>query len=816
MVSFGVLFAYRGRKAGGGKLKRENTKYIRWFDSLRLEDLDRVGGKNASIGELTQALRKEKIRVPDGFAISVDAYHDFLRHNRLESLVADPSPKTEWGARVRNAFQEGRVPDSVVQEVLQAYETLSGIRKGRMDVAVRSSATAEDLPHASFAGQQDSFLNVEGSREVLHAMVRCFASLFNDRAISYRNSRGFAHASVSLSVGIQEMVRSDLSVSGVMFTLDPETGFPDVVVINSTYGLGETLVKGAVNPDEFIVFKKTLRSGFRPILKREIGSKEQSLVYDPVHKSSLIGVEVPQEDRSRLSLLDDEVLDLARAGVLVENHFSRRREHKTPMDIEWARDGLTGAMFLVQARPETVHSRAKKEGTAQARYFIEEAGPVLAKGRSVGVSIRTGVARVIESVEDLQELSDSEILVTTKTDPDWEPALKRAAAIVTDRGGRTCHAAIISRESGIPAVVGTGDGTRKIKTGEWITVSTAEGEEGFVYQGVARFRTERIEWEGGAPLRTRVMLNIGRSDGAFRHAQLPNDGVGLARMEFMISSGVGIHPMALVRFEDVKDPETRLEIEKRTKGFEKKEDYYIRKLSEEIGTIAAAFHPKPVILRLSDFKSNEYSGLLGGKEFEETEENPMLGFRGAFRYSHPSFAAGFRLECEAIKRVRMEMGLQNLKIMVPFVRTLEDSRNAIQELKKNGLQRGDADLEIWMMCEIPSNVILAREFLREYDGFSIGSNDLTQLILGVDRDSVVLSTLFHEQDPAVLSMIREVIGTVRSEGKPIGICGQAPSDHPDFAAFLVREGISSVSLSPDSMVRIRPVLESAEKGGWNG
>lgn len=418
---------------------------------------------------------------------------------------------------------------------------------------------------------------------------------------------------------------------------------------------------------------------------------------------------------------------------------------------------------------------------------------------------------MIESVEDLQELSDSEILVTTKTDPDWEPALKRAAAIVTDRGGRTCHAAIISRESGIPAVVGTGDGTRKIKTGEWITVSTAEGEEGFVYQGVARFRTERIEWEGGAPLRTRVMLNIGRSDGAFRHAQLPNDGVGLARMEFMISSGVGIHPMALVRFEDVKDPETRLEIEKRTKGFEKKEDYYIRKLSEEIGTIAAAFHPKPVILRLSDFKSNEYSGLLGGKEFEETEENPMLGFRGAFRYSHPSFSAGFRLECEAIKRVRMEMGLQNLKIMVPFVRTIEDSRNAIQELKKNGLQRGDADLEIWMMCEIPSNVILAREFLREYDGFSIGSNDLTQLILGVDRDSVVLSTLFHEQDPAVLSMIREVIRTVRSEGKPIGICGQAPSDHPDFAAFLVREGISSVSLSPDSMVRIRPVLESAEK-----
>ncbi|MBU6153860.1 MAG: phosphoenolpyruvate synthase [Bdellovibrionales bacterium] len=794
-------------------MKQENSKYIRWFDSLRLEDIDRVGGKNASIGELTQAFRKEGIRVPYGFAVTVEAYQEFVRRNGIGALLEDRTKLQMIGQKVREAFLSGGLPDSISKEILRAYRDLGRMRNGRLDVAVRSSATAEDLPNASFAGQQDSFLNIDGERALLDSVVRCFASLFNDRAISYRDTRGFDHRKISLSVGVQEMVRSDLSVSGVMFTLDPESGFPDVVVINSTYGLGESLVKGAVNPDEFVVFKKTLHSGLRPILKREVGSKERSLVYDPIRKSGLIEVGVGPEDRRKLSLSDEEVLNLAKAGVLVESHFSRRREKQTPMDIEWAKDGLSGMMYLVQARPETVHSQRRgNRAGGETRYMIEEVGPVLARGKSVGVSIKTGLARVIESVDDLQDLRSSEVLVTTKTDPDWEPVLKRAVAVVTDRGGRTCHAAIVSRELGIPAVVGTGDGTRKIKTGEWVTVSTAEGEEGVVYQGVARFRTETLSAVSGFPLKTRVMLNLGRSDQAFQHSLLPNDGVGLARMEFMISSGVGVHPMALVHFDRVKDSETRKKIEELTEGFDKKEEYYIQTLSEQIGTMAAAFFPKPVILRMSDFKSNEYSGLLGGKEFEVHEENPMIGFRGAFRYSHPAFSEGFRLECEAIKRVRLEMGLENLRIMVPFVRTVEDSKNAILELEKNGLRRGESGLEIWMMCEIPSNVILAREFLEHYDGFSIGSNDLTQLLLGVDRDSEILSSLFDEQDPAVRLMIRSVIGAAISAGKPIGICGQAPSDRPEFAAFLVREGITSISLSPDSVLRTLPILERVERG----
>ncbi len=800
---------------------KENSRFVRWYDSLRLEDIDRVGGKNASLGELTQAMKRGGIRVPYGFAVTVDAYQDFLRLNRVDSLILDvfrePNRESDIsrnaadGKRIRQAILNGRIPDGPGKEIISAYQELVRLRQGRQDVAIRSSATAEDLPHASFAGQQDSFLNVEGDRGVLEAVIRCFASLFNDRAISYRNSRGFDHRKVGLSVGVQEMVRSDLSVSGVLFTLDPESGFPDVVVINSTYGLGETLVKGAVNPDEFLVYKKTLALGFRPILKRSLGTKERSLVYDPVHKASLLEVEVAIEDRKKLSLSDEEVLELSRAGVLLENHFSRRREIQTPLDIEWAKDGLSGQIFIVQARPETVQSRKDSQAArTELKYSIEEAGPVLARGRSVGISIKTGVARVIESVSDLEGLRESEILVTEKTDPDWEPVMKRAAAIVTDRGGRTCHAAIVARELGIPAVVGTGDGTRRIKSGEWITVSTAEGDEGFVYQGVARFRTEALASVTGEGLRTRVMLNLGRSDEAFRHALLPNEGVGLARMEFMISSGVGVHPLALVQFEKVKDLETRRKIEDLTAGFERKEDYYIQKLSEQIGTIAAAFFPKPVILRMSDFKSNEYSGLLGGSGFESPEENPMLGFRGAFRYSHPAFSEGFRLECEAVKKVRYEMGLGNLKIMIPFVRTLEDSRNAILELEKNGLKRGEGGLEIWMMCEIPSNVLLADDFLRDYDGFSIGSNDLTQLILGVDRDSEILSPLFKEQDPAVLQMIRSVISSARKAGKPIGICGQAPSDHPEFASFLVREGIHSISLSPDSVLRAISVIKKAE------
>jgi len=525
----------------------------------------------------------------------------------------------------------------------------------------------------------------------------------------------------------------------------------------------------------------------------------------------LIEIEVSPEDRSKLTLNDDEVLELARSGVLIENHFSRKRERYTPMDIEWAKDGVTGLLYMVQARPETVQSQKDPASIlSELRYTIEEAGPVLARGRSVGISVKTGIARVVESVTELRELKDLEILVTGKTDPDWEPVMKRASAIVTNRGGRTCHAAIVARELGIPAVVGTGNGTSVIKSGEWITVSTAEGDEGVVYQGSARFRTEVVKAQSTVNLKTKVMLNLGRSDEAFRHTRIPNSGVGLARMEFMISSAIGIHPLALVHPEKVSDPEVREKIGILTARFEKKEDYYIQKLSEQIGMMAAAFYPKPVILRMSDFKSNEYSGLLGGKDFERTEENPMLGFRGAFRFSHPEFREGFRLECEAVKRVRYEMGLTNLKIMVPFVRTLEDSKSAIEELRKNGLRRGESGLEIWMMCEIPSNVVQAEAFFQDYDGFSIGSNDLTQLLLGVDRDSEILAPLFNERNPTVLEMIRQVIQTSKRLQKPIGICGQAPSDHPDFAEFLVSEGIQSISLSPDSVMRTLPVIEAAE------
>ncbi len=628
----------------------------------------------------------------------------------------------------------------------------------------------------------------------------------------YRSERNISHTKVFLSVGVQEMIRSDLASSGVLFTLEPETGFRDLVVINSSYGLGESIVKGSVNPDEFWVYKPLLEDGFSPILKREVGSKERSLVYDQSQKSKTIEVEVPLERKIRLSLTDAEVIELARAGTMIEHHFSMQRENPTPMDIEWAKDGPSGELFIVQARPETVQSRKiPGAGTRTLQYFIEEAGPVLARGKSVGNEIRTGTARVIYSVKDLHQLKDSEILVTSKTDPDWEPVLRRASAVVTNRGGRTCHAAILARELGIPAIVGTGNGTTSIRNGEAITVSSAEGDVGFVYRGTTRFRTEEIPAFSSGELRTQIMLNLGRPDDAIRNSFLPNSGVGLARMEFMISSGIGIHPMAIAHPDLVTDPAEKERIQKKIPPGETPEVYFVQKLSEQIGVIAAAFYPKPVILRMSDFKSNEYAALAGGSAFEQEEENPMLGFRGSFRYWNDAYRDGFRLECGAVRKVRFEMGLVNVKVMIPFCRTIEDAKNSLAELGKSGLRRGEGGLEIWMMCEIPSNVILAREFLELFDGFSIGSNDLTQLVLGVDRDSERLAPLFQERDASVKEMIRSVIRTARALGKPVGICGEAPSDDPEFTEFLIGEGIHSISLNPDSVLKILPIVERAER-----
>jgi pyruvate,water dikinase len=679
-------------------------------------------------------------------------------------------------------------------------------------VAVRSSATAEDLPEASFAGQQETFLNVRGPAALLDAVRRCFASLFTDRAIVYRAQHGFGHAAVALSVGVQKMVRSDLGGAGVMFSLDPESGFRDVVVINAAYGLGESVVQGTVNPDEYVVFKPTLADGFRPVLQRRAGSKEFKLVYDEGGTRPVKSVPVPPADRARLVLGDDEVLRLARWACVVEDHYSAARGRPTPMDMEWARDGLTGGLFLLQARPETVHSRERR--VELERFVLDGApGQVVATGRSVGEKIGAGRARVIRSVADLERLREGEVLVTEMTDPDWEPVLQRAAAVVTDRGGRTCHAAIVSRELGIPAVVGTQTGTAAIADGDEVTVSCAEGVDGKVYGGRARWHVERSDASAIPRPRTAVMLNVGNPGEAFRLSALPGDGVGLARLEFIISSHIRAHPMALLHPERVPDAAARREVLALAAGYARPEDFFVERLAEGVGTIAAAFWPRDVIVRLSDFKTNEYAGLLGGAAFEPAEENPMLGFRGASRYYDDRYREAFALECRALRRVRDEMGLRNVKVMVPFCRTPDEGRRVIAEMAGNGLVRGENGLEVYVMCEIPSNVILAAEFARVFDGFSIGSNDLTQLVLGVDRDSELVARLFDERDPAVERMIAQAIAAARAAGRKIGICGQAPSDYPEFARFLVEQGIDSISLNPDVVVRTTLDLLEMEKAG---
>jgi pyruvate,water dikinase len=789
---------------------------VRWLDEVTLDDLPDVGGKNASLGELRRALAPRGVRVPNGFATTAAAYRNFLAQAGLDAAleeilegldVADVDDLQSRGRRARAAVLAAALPADLADAVRVAYAVLEREYGALCDVAVRSSATAEDLPEASFAGQQETFLNVRGPDAVVDAVRRCFASLFTDRAMSYRAQFGFAHADVALSVGVQKMVRSDLGAAGVMFSLDTETGFRNLVLINAAWGLGESVVQGAVNPDEYRVFKPTLREGFRPILERRVGSKETKLVYEDGSRGTR-AVPVPPELRRRLVLGDEDVLTLARWACEVEEHYSARRGAPTPMDMEWAKDGESGALFLLQARPETVH--AQPHTPTLERYRLKGSGELLARGRSVGQKIGVGRTRVVRDVAELASLEAGEVLVAEQTDPDWEPVLKRAAAIVTDRGGRTCHAAIVSRELGIPAVIGTDRATAVLAGREIVTVSCAEGEEGRVYRGELPFEVVRTDLSSLPRPRTRLMLNVGNPGEALALSFLPQDGVGLARIEFIISAHVGVHPMALLHPERVADAEERRKVEQLSAGLAEPGDYFVERLAQGVGMIVAAFWPKDVIVRLSDFKTNEYAGLLGGAAFEPHEENPMLGFRGASRYYDPRYREGFALECRALARVRDGMGLRNLKVMIPFCRTVAEAQKVIAEMELNGLRRGENGLELYMMCEIPSNVILADRFAELFDGFSIGSNDLTQLVLGVDRDSELLAALFDERDEAVLRAVTDAIHAAHRAGRTIGICGQAPSDYPEFARALVREGIDSMSLNPDALLSTLSVVAEAE------
>ncbi len=795
-----------------------SSKYIKWFSEISIEDISLVGGKNASLGEMYRELTPKGVRIPNGFAITAEAYSYFLREANLDQKlrellkdldVRDVNKLRRCGAQIRSLILNAELPGDLEEEILAAYDQFKGHALHPADVAVRSSATAEDLPDASFAGQQETYLNVQGHLALIHACRRCFASLFTDRAISYRVDKGFDHLKVALSIGVQQMVRADLAASGVMFTIDTESGFRDAVLINAAYGLGENVVQGSVNPDEYCVFKPTLKMGFKPILQKIAGSKEFKLIYDIGGGKAVKNVPVPSHERSRFAISDDEVLQLASWACLIEDHYAQKKGHATPMDIEWAKDGNTGEMFILQARPETVQSQKPKDVTVA--YELKERGPVLVTGRSIGNKIATGPARVITSVQFLNQFKEGEVLVTDKTDPDWEPIMKKAAAIVTNRGGRTCHAAIVSRELGVPAIVGTEHGTERVKDGQVVTVSCAEGDVGFVYEGSLKFDVKRTAITDLTRPKTKVMMNVGNPEEAFSLSMIPNDGVGLAREEFIITTYIKIHPLALLDYEKLEAGPVRTQIHDLTVAYADKSQFFVDKLAQGIAMIAAAFYPKDVILRLSDFKTNEYANLIGGKAYEPTEENPMLGFRGASRYYNPRYRAGFALECRAVKKVRDEMGLTNLKVMIPFCRTVEEGRRVQAEMEAHGLRRGANGLELYVMCEIPSNVILAEEFAEIFDGFSIGSNDLTQLILGVDRDSEIVAPVFDERNAAVKKMIAQVIATCRAKGRKIGICGQAPSDYPEFAQFLVEQGIDSISLNPDSVLRTTIAIAQKER-----
>ncbi len=775
------------------------------FEHLRMSDVEAVGGKNASLGEMISQL-PQGVKVPGGFATTAHAYREFLRYGGLDQKISaelahwdgeDVRALAQIGARIRALVEVQPLPPAFGQAVRAAFATLSG-GDPQASFAVRSSATAEDLPDASFAGQQETFLNVSGIEAVLHKMREVFASLYNDRAISYRVHKGFAHDVVALSAGVQRMVRSDKGAAGVMFTLDTESGFDDVVFITSSYGLGEMVVQGAVNPDEFYVHKPTLRAGFPAIIRRNLGSKLLQMEFADASEKAASGKlvttsDVPAEMRNRYSLSDADVLQLARYALVIEAHYGRS------MDIEWGKDGVDGGLYILQSRPETVKSQA---GNApELRYALKGRGAIKAQGRAIGQKIGTGSVRVVHSLEDMDQVQAGDVLVTDMTDPNWEPVMKRAAAIVTNRGGRTCHAAIIARELGIPAVVGCGDATEHLRTGMLVTVSCAEGDTGFIYDGLLETEVSEVERGAMPEIALKIMMNVGNPQLAFDFCQLPNAGVGLARLEFIINNNIGVHPKAILDYPHVA-PDLKNAVESVARGHASPRAFYVDKVAEGVATIAAAFWPKPVIVRLSDFKSNEYRKLIGGSRYEPEEENPMLGFRGAARYVSADFREAFAMECEAIKRVRNTMGLDNVQVMVPFVRTLEQARRVTELMASQGLERGKDGLQLVMMCEIPSNAILAEAFLEYFDGFSIGSNDLTQLTLGLDRDSgmELLAADFDERDPAVRALIRMAIAACKKQGKYIGICGQGPSDHPDFARWLQDEGISSISLNPDSVI----------------
>jgi pyruvate,water dikinase len=797
----------------------DDAKYVRWFRELGVEDVPVVGGKNASLGELYRRLTPLGVKVPNGFAVTADAYRETLsaagRWDELSDLMGgvdktDVADLARRSRRARELVYSAPLSKELTGEIVAAYGQLTAEYGPDLSVAIRSSATAEDLPTASFAGQHETYLNVHGAERVVEACRRCFASLFTDRAVAYRIDHGFDHSSVALSVGIMKMVRSDLAASGVLFTLDTESGFPEVVFITGSYGLGENVVQGTVDPDEFYVHKPTFRLGYRAVLRRQLGRKQMRMVYAQGRGGqTTANIPTADSDRGRFCLTDDEVLILAGYGIAVEDHYSHLAGHPMPMDVEWAKDGLDGSLYLVQARPETVASQ--RPAAVLREYRVLKRGRVLVEGRAVGTSIAAGPARVVADSSGLAAFRPGEVLVADTTTPDWEPVMKTAAAIITNRGGRTCHAAIVSRELGIPAVVGAEGATELLAAGGDVTVSCAEGDVGRVYRGVLPFEMEDVNLSAIARPQTELMVNVGNPDLAFHTARLPVDGVGLARMEFIISESIRAHPMALLYPDRVESPADRQSITDLIGGYESGPDFFVEKLSEGVGTIAAAFYPRPVIVRMSDFKSNEYASLVGGAGFEPSEANPMIGFRGASRYSHPSYAAGFGLECEAMKRVRDTMGLTNVKLMIPFCRRVEEGRRVLEVMAKHGLTRGENGLEVYVMCEIPNNVVQVDAFAELFDGFSIGSNDLTQLVLGVDRDSEMVAFDFDERDEGVMDMIRLAIEGAHRNHRHVGICGQAPSDFPEVARRLVEMGIDSISLSPDTVIRTAQVVWDAEQ-----
>ncbi len=800
------------------------THYIRWFRELALDDLPLVGGKNASLGEMFQQLTPLGVRIPDGFAVTAPAYRDALDaadawpelHRLLDGLdKRDTDALSRAGARAREIVYAAPMPAAVEQQLRAAWRALQAQVGPDLSVAVRSSATAEDLPGASFAGQHDTYLNIRGEELLIDAVKRCQASLFTDRAISYRTDQGFDHFKVSLSVAVMQMVRSDLASSGVMFTIDTESGHPDVVFITGAWGLGENVVQGTVDPDEFYVHKPTYRQGHRAVLRRTLGEKQVRMVYAPGRtREPVVNRPTPKADRARFCLSDADVLELAGAAIQIEEHYSRLAGTARPMDIEWAKDGPDGALYIVQARPETAASR--RSATLLEEFVLDGQGPVRASGRAVGAKIASGRVRRVTDGRHLADFQPGEVLVADTTTPDWEPVMKTAAAIVTNRGGRTCHAAIVARELGIPAVVGAEQATEVLADGETVTVSCAEGAVGRVYDGALAFHKTVSDVSGLQRPKTAILVNLGNPELAFQTSLMPCDGVGLARMEFIINEHIRVHPMAVLHPERITDTTVRAQVQALSAGHASGADYFVQKLAEGVGTIAAAFYPRPVIVRLSDFKSNEYAALLGGRDFEPFEENPMIGFRGAARYIHPAYAEGFALECCAMQRVRQAMGLTNLKLMVPFCRRLDEARGVLAALASHGLVRGQDGLEVYVMCEIPNNVLLIDEFSQLFDGFSIGSNDLTQLTLGVDRDSAIVADSFDEQDPGMLKMLRLAVEGARRNGRHSGICGQAPSDHIEVARYLVRLGIDSISVTPDRVLRTMQAVAEIEASGGRG